>query len=331
MFFKKFKQTFMLLLLSLFIIPSNTLAYSEYIIAGGENIGIELNSKGVIVVGTYKINNNNPASDAKLQIGDTIVTIEKQEVNSIQEMVDKINAYESNNTIEVGYIRGKDLKTTNLTLYKDNNGVIKTGLYVKDSITGVGTLSFIDPKTKLFGALGHEIIEKNSGQILEVKNGKIFETEVTSIQRSENGNPGEKNARFYTDKVDGSIFENTKQGVFGNYTADLPDKKLYKVADPNEIKKGEAKILTVLNNSDIKEYSINILRVSKDEQKNKNILFEITDKELLNQTGGIIQGMSGSPIIQGDYIIGAVTHVVVDDPTKGYGIFITNMLEEAEN
>lgn len=331
MFFKKFKQTFTWLLLSLFIIPSNALAYSEYIMAGGENIGIELNSKGVIVVGTYKINNNDPANDAKLQIGDTIVTIEQSEVNSIQEMVDKINTYESNDTIEVGYIRGNDLKTTNLTLYKDNNGVIKTGLYVKDSITGVGTLSFIDPQTKLFGALGHEIIEKNSGQILEVKDGKIFETDVTSIQKSENGNPGEKNARFYTDKVDGSIFENTKQGVFGNYTADLPNKKLYKVADPSEIKKGEAKILTVLNNSEIKEYSINILRISKDEQKNKNILFEITDKELLNQTGGIIQGMSGSPIIQGDYIIGAVTHVVVDDPTKGYGIFITNMLEEAEN
>lgn len=331
MFFKKFKQTFTWLLLSLFIIPSNALAYSEYIMAGGENIGIELNSKGVIVVGTYKINNNDPANDAKLQIGDTIVTIEQSEVNSIQEMVDKINTYGSNDTIEVGYIRGNDLKTTNLTLYKDNNGVIKTGLYVKDSITGVGTLSFIDPQTKLFGALGHEIIEKNSGQILEVKDGKIFETDVTSIQKSENGNPGEKNARFYTDKIDGSIFENTKQGVFGNYTADLPNKKLYKVADPNEIKKGEAKILTVLNNSDIKEYSINILRISKDEQKNKNILFEITDKDLLNETGGIIQGMSGSPIIQGDYIIGAVTHVVVDDPTKGYGIFITNMLEEAEN
>ncbi len=331
MFFKKFKQTFILLLLSLFIIPSNALAYSEYIMAGGENIGIELNSKGVIVVGTYKINNNDPATAAKLQIGDTIVSIENTEINSIQEMVDKINTYKDNDSIEVGYIRGKQTKTTQLTLYKDNNDVIKTGLYVKDSITGVGTLSFIDPETKLFGALGHEIIEKNSGQILEVKNGKIFETDVTSIQRSENGNPGEKNARFYTDKVDGSIFENTKQGVFGNYTANLPNKKLYKVAEVNDIKKGEAKILTVLSDSTIKEYSINILRISNEDQKTKNILFEITDKELLEKTGGIIQGMSGSPIIQGDYIIGAVTHVVVDDPTKGYGIFITNMLEEAEN
>lgn len=331
MFFKKFKQTFILLLLSLFIIPSNALAYSEYIMAGGENIGIELNSKGVIVVGTYKINNNDPATAAKLQIGDTIVSIENTEINSIQEMVDKINTYKDNDSIEVGYIRGKQTKTTKLTLYKDNNDVIKTGLYVKDSITGVGTLSFIDPETKLFGALGHEIIEKNSGQILEVKNGKIFETDVTSIQRSENGNPGEKNARFYTDKVDGSIFENTKQGVFGNYTANLPNKKLYKVAEVNDIKKGEAKILTVLSDSTIKEYSINILRISNEDQKTKNILFEITDKELLEKTGGIIQGMSGSPIIQGDYIIGAVTHVVVDDPTKGYGIFITNMLEEAEN
>ena len=331
MFFKKFKKAFMWLLLSLFIIPNNVFAYSEYILAGGENIGIELNSKGVIIVGTYKIDDNDPALTAKLQIGDTIVSIEDQEINTIQELVDKVNTYQNNDTIKVGYIRGKNMKTTNLTLYKDMNGVIKTGLYVKDSVTGVGTLSFIDPETKLFGALGHEIIEKNSGQILEVKNGKIFETDVTSIERSENGNPGEKNARFYTDKINGSIFENTKQGIFGNYSSDLPNKKLYKVAQPNEIKKGEAKILTVLNNSDIKEYSINILRISKDEQKNKNMLFEITDQELLEQTGGIIQGMSGSPIIQGNNIIGAVTHVVVDDPTKGYGIFITNMLEEAEN
>ena len=331
MFFKKLKKAFMWLLLSLFIIPNNVFAYSEYILAGGENIGIELNSKGVIIVGTYKIDDNDPALTAKLQIGDTIVSIEDQEINTIQELVDKVNTYQNNETIKVGYIRGKNMKTTNLTLYKDMNGVIKTGLYVKDSVTGVGTLSFIDPETKLFGALGHEIIEKNSGQILEVKNGKIFETDVTSIERSENGNPGEKNARFYTDKINGSIFENTKQGIFGNYSSDLPNKKLYKVAQPNEIKKGEAKILTVLNNSDIKEYSINILRISKDEQKNKNMLFEITDQELLEKTGGIIQGMSGSPIIQGNNIIGAVTHVVVDDPTKGYGIFITNMLEEAEN
>ncbi len=331
MFFKNLKKTFILLLLSLFIIPNNVLAYSEYIMAGGENIGIELNSKGVIVVGTYKINNNDPAVEAKLQIGDTIISIENTEINSIQEMVDKINTYKDNDSIEISYIRGKQTKTTNLTLYKDNNDVIKTGLYVKDSITGVGTLSFIDPETKLFGALGHEIIEKNSGQILEVKNGKIFETDVTSIQKSENGNPGEKNARFYTDKVDGSIFENTKQGIFGNYTSNLPNKKLYKVAKVTDIKKGEAKILTVLSDSTIKEYSINIIRISNEDQKTKNILFEITDKELLEKTGGIIQGMSGSPIIQGNNIIGAVTHVVVDDPTKGYGIFITNMLEEAEN
>ena len=331
MFFKKFKKAFILLLLSLFIMPSNVFAYSDYIMAGGENIGIELNSKGVIIVGTYKINNIDPSSNSKLQIGDTIVSIENQTINNIEEMVNKINSFKENDTIKVGYIRGKALQSTNLTLYKDNNDVIKTGLYVKDSITGVGTLSFIDPETKLFGALGHEIIEKNSGQILEVKDGKIFETDVTSIQKSENGNPGEKNARFYTDEVDGSIFENTKQGVFGNYTKELPDKKLYKVATKDEVNKGEAHILTVLNDSNIKEYSINILKVSNGQQKTKNILFEITDKELLEQTGGIIQGMSGSPIIQGDYIIGAVTHVVVDDTKKGYGIFITNMLEEAEN
>ena len=331
MFLKKIKKTLIsAIILSIFIMPNFALAYSDYIIAGGENIGIEINSKGVLIVGSYKIGNKNPFNDSKLQIGDRIVGINDSLVNNIQDMVNIISKFNDNDNVLIHYIRGNHEYTTNMSLTVEN-GTIKTGLYVKDSISGVGTLTFIDPKTKLFGALGHEIIEKNSGQILEVRDGKIFNTDVTSIQKSENGNPGEKNARFYVDDVNGSIYENTRQGIFGNYLKELPNKKLFKVAKSDEIKKGEAKILTVLNNSEINEYSINILRLSNDEQKNKNILFEITDKNLLEQTGGIIQGMSGSPIIQGDYIIGAVTHVVVDDTTKGYGIFITNMLEEAEN
>lgn len=180
-------------------------------------------------------------------------------------------------------------------------------------------------------AISHEIIESNTGQMLEVKDGKILKSTVTNIERSENGNPGSKNAKLDYDQVEGEISENTSSGIFGTYTSSLPDKKVYKVANPSDIKKGEAKILTVIGGEEVKEYKINILKINESDKNNKNILFEITDQELLEKTGGVVQGMSGSPIIQDDYIIGAVTHVVVDDPKKGYGIFITNMLEEGEN
>ena len=332
MFFKKLKKTYLTLLLTLLIIPTCAFAYSDYIIAGGENIGIELNAKGVMVVGLYKVNDSYPAREAGLKVGDVILSINNQNVSNISELIKTIDKYSNNKIIRIGYSRNNENKTANLPLYKDTDNVYKTGLYVKDSITGIGTLSFIDPKTKLFGALGHEIMEKSTGKILEIKNGKIFDSTVTSIERSENGNPGEKNAKFDSASIKGTINENTSRGIFGTYTQDFSNKKLYKVAKPAEVKLGNAKILTVLEDTEIREYSIKITKINSNfNQKTKNILFEITDKNLLNKTGGVIQGMSGSPIIQGEYIVGAITHVVIDDPTRGYGIFITNMLEEAEN
>ena len=313
----------LLILLTSFIMPISILAYSDYIIPGGENIGIEIKSKGVMVVGLYEVNGKFLTSD--LKAGDLIIKINDQKVETIDDMTNIIG--NSSETIKIDYIRNNKEETTTINLVKDENNIYKTGLYVKDEIKGIGTLTFIDPNTKLFGALGHEIIEKSTGQILEVKDGKIYNSKVTNIEPSRDGNPGEKNAIF-KDEI-GEIKENTTKGIFGEYD-NIPNKKLYKVAKENEIKTGEAKILTVLNDEEVKEYKIEILKIDKNE-KTKNLLFEITDKDLLETTGGIVQGMSGSPIIQDDYIIGAVTHVVVDSPTKGYGIFITNMLEEAEN
>ena len=323
MIFKKIKKTIIIIVAS-FIMPISILAYSDYIIAGGENVGIEINCEGVMVVGFYEINNKTQKNE--LKVGDIITSINKQKINNIDDMTKIIS--ESNNKIEIGYIRNNKQNYTTLELIKDENDVFKTGLYVKDQIKGIGTLTYIDPNTKLFGALGHEIIEKSTGKILEVKDGKLYNSTVTSIEPSRNGNPGEKNAVFKESTI-GNIKENTNKGIFGTYKETLPNKKLYKVANPNEIKEDKAKILTVLDGENIKEYEINILKVSKTDTK--NLLFEITDEELLKTTGGIIQGMSGSPIIQDNNIIGAVTHVVVDSPKKGYGIFITNMLEEAEN
>jgi len=245
-------------------------------------------------------------------------------LNIIENTSDKDN-------INVTYRRGNKENTTNLKIINTDNNVYKTGLYVKDNITGVGTLTFIDPNTKLFGALGHEIIEKNTGQKLEIINGKIYSSTVTGVTRSDIGKPGEKNAKYDNTKIFGNVFENTSRGIFGNYTDKIPNKKLYQVAKDEEIKTGEATIFTVINGEEVEEFKINILKINKESNLSKNILFEVTDKTLLKTTGGIIQGMSGSPIIQDDKIIGAVTHVVVDDPSKGYGIFITKMLKEAEN
>lgn len=331
MFFKKLKKSFLILLLTLSIMPKYALAYSDYIIASGKNIGIELNSKGVVVVGLYKVEGEYPAKNAGLEVGDTITAIDDNKVTTINEMVKFINENNRNNTVVVTYERANKSFETTLTIYKDENDVYKTGLYVKDSITGIGTLTFIDPNTKIFGALGHEIIEKNTGKILEIKDGKIYESTVTSINPSSNGKPGEKNASLDTNKIDGNINENTTKGLFGEYTSEINTEKLYKVAQVDDIKTGKAEILTVINGNEVKEFDINITKINSSSQKTKNFLFEITDQELLEKTNGIVQGMSGSPIIQGEYIIGAVTHVVVDNPQKGYGIFITNMLEEAEN
>lgn len=324
-------KIFGLLLLLNIMLPLNVFAYSDYILASGQNIGIEINSDGILIVGTYKVGNDDPAARAKLQIGDKIIKINQTEVNSIEEMINVINDINNPNVISITYKRGNNINTTNLELILDSSNIYKTGLYVKDCINGVGTLTFIDPNSRIFGALGHEIIEKTTGQKLEMKDGKIYSSTVTGITPSNEGDPGEKNARYDTNDVYGKISENSTSGIFGTFTDELPNSKLYKVATSDEIELGNASILTVINGNDIEEFSINILKINANNQNTKNILFEVTDKLLLEKTGGIVQGMSGSPIIQNDLIIGAVTHVVVDDCTKGYGIFITNMLEEAEN
>ena len=324
------KKLIITLLLALTIIPTNTLAYSNEIIASGENIGISLNSKGVLIVGTYEINGTNIADKAGLKKGDIIQSINNEKIDNIKEMASKINE-NADNPLTIKYMRNGKEKETTLNLYKDENGTYKTGLYVKDSVTGIGTLTFIDPNTKKFGALGHEIEEQTTGQILEIKDGKIFKTTVTGIIPSTDGTPGEKKAEYNPENTEGTVNENTTQGIFGTYNGEITNQKKYKVATPNEVKTGNAKIMTVLNGNDIKEYNVKINQIIDLKSNNKNFVFEITDNELKNKTGGIIQGMSGSPIIQGKNIVGAVTHVVVDNPLKGYGIFITNMLEEAEN
>ena len=326
MFLKMIKKLTLTLPL-IFIIPLNIFAYSPYIIAGGDTVGIKLNTD-VMIVGSYEINGHNTLIESGLKSGDLIKEINNKKIDTIDSMITTIKNCNCN-SIDITYKRdNKTLKTTLPLYYEDDN--VLTGLYVKDSITGVGTLTFIDPNTKLFGVLGHEITD-GSGNILESKNGSIFDSKVINITRSSNGNPGEKNAILYNENINGTILENTNKGIFGTYTNNLPNNKLYKVATIDDIKLGNAKILTVIDNTNIEEFNINILSVRNTKNKLKNIEFEITDNNLIEKTGGIIQGMSGSPIIQDDKIFGAVTHVIVSKPTTGYGIFITTMLKEGEN
>lgn len=323
------KQIFKILLIVLLIIPLSTLAYSSYVIPGGETIGIEVNSKGVLVVGFYEVDGKNIAKNAGFKIGDIITNINDKKVDTIDAMV-KVISESTEQNVNFKVLRNNKEKEIKLALKFESNQVLKTGLYVKDKINGVGTLSYIDPSTRIFGSLGHEILESNTASKFEIKNGKIYEAIVSSITKSKTGSAGEKNASYNKEEVYGDIIENDTTGIYGKYTEELDTTKTIEIGDKNAVTTGEATIRTVIKDNNVEEFTINILKINSD-SKTKNILFEITDKKLLNETGGIIQGMSGSPIIQNNKLIGAVNYVIVNDPTKGYGIFITTMLEEGEN
>ena len=317
-----------ILLLSLLLIPMNVLAYSDYIIPGGETLGIEINSDGIMVIGFYQIDGKFNKGDPVIKSGDYITEVNGIRVNTVDELTEIVEDNVLEGKVEVTIKRNGKEKTSELSLIKDGE-VYKTGLYVKDSITGIGTLSYIDPETKVFGALGHEIIEANTNSLVEIRSGIIFRNYITGIEKSASGVPGSKNAKFYYDTVYGKILKNTNVGIYGLYENEMPNKELYEVGNPEEIKIGDASIYTVLDGENINDYSIEITKIDETSDI-KNISFVINDPELIDKTGGVVQGMSGSPIVQNDKIIGAVTHVVIDNPVTGYGIFITTMLEEGE-
>lgn len=326
MIFKNFKNKLLLFLLSIFILPISSLAYTKEVVLGGENVGIKVYSDGVLVVGFYDVKGISPGYDAGLKIGDAIIQIEDTQINKIDDLSKVMDTNDIK--LDVVYKRnGKENKTT-ISLKKDSDGTLKTGLYVKDSITGIGTLTFIDPETKMYGALGHEITVKDTGQKFSISSGKIYSSYVTSIEKSDRNDPGGKNATLNSNDVIGTISKNEKNGIYGKYSSAYNVDDLISVADDFEVKLGKAYIYTVIDKDKKEKFEIEILSIDTS-HKTKNILFEVTDERLLKKTNGIVQGMSGSPIVQNDKIIGAVTHVVVDLPEKGFGILISRMLEEA--
>ncbi|MCI8588489.1 MAG: SpoIVB peptidase [Bacilli bacterium] len=323
---KKTLQLSFLILLTIF--PSLVFAYSQQVIPGGENVGIHLDTKYVTIVGFYKVNDRYIGEESGFKLGDAITKINEQDVTSINQMITLIDRVKDE---EIHVEVKRQAKTSNitLTLEKDNTGVYKTGLYVKDQINGIGTLSYIDPNTSIYGALGHEIADRNTLQKVELKDGKILESSVTKITPSRDGTPGEKQAKFSQDNIYGNIIKNEESGIFGTFTGKVSSRDAIEVGKPEDVKKGKASIRTVIEKDQIEEFEIEILEIDITNET-KNILFQITDNRLLEKTGGIVAGMSGSPIIQNGKLVGAVTHVVVNDTDKGYGIFITTMLEEGE-
>ena len=326
--FKSKLLTFFSLLLLL--IPINVFAYSDYIILGGDNVGIEVSAKHVSVVGFYQVDNKYIAKDAGIRIGDKILKIGDVEVHSIGEMANAINKSVSNDIVKLLVLRNNIESDISLKLVKDSNNVYKTGIYVKDQVTGIGTLTYIDPGSNIFGALGHEILDGSTNEKLEIRSGKIFKSSITGATKSTTSITGEKNAIFYSSEIFGKINENTISGIFGIYESKSNETNLIKVGKSEDVELGKATIYTVLNGNKIDNYEINILNINE-KMETKNILFEITDKRLIDKTNGVIKGMSGSPIVQNNMIVGAVTHAIVNDSLKGYGIFITTMLEEGEN
>ena len=308
-----------------FLFPFSVFAYSNKVIVGGETIGIEVFSKGVYVVGFYPVFGNEIAKEAGFQKGDIIIKIDGIPVESIANLNQII-------TDEKEYIftveRDNKQKEISLSLQEENS-LLKTGLYVKDQINGIGTLSYIDPNTKIYGSLGHEILESTSLKKFEISGGTIYKAEVSSIKKSQNGLAGSKNASMMREEEYGDVSLNEVEGIFGKYTTELLEDDLMEVGTRQEIRNGEATIRTVISENKIEEFDIHILAIDE-ASLTKNILFEITDEKLLQKTGGIVQGMSGSPIIQNNKIIGVVNYVIVEDTKKGYGIFITTMLEKGD-
>lgn len=305
------------------------------LVPGGENIAIEVRADGLLVTGTYdvKYGDNkvyNPAKDSDIKRKDLIYSMNGEKVTSMKDLPNvfkNISSMEA--TVEVKLKRdGKNL-TRELKLIKSTmTGNWKSGLLVKERILGIGTVTFYDPETNMYGALGHQLNDNDYGDEVDLSYGNIYQTYVVGIHKSEDGKPGEKVATVYENIKLGSVTENTPYGIFG-YADEIPDREVMETAEMDEVELGEAEMWTVIYGNVVEKFSINIIDLKKQKEiSTKGITFEITDERLLNKTNGIVQGMSGSPIIQNNKIVGAVTHVFVDDVTKGYGIYIDWMLEQ---
>ncbi|HZK55029.1 MAG TPA: SpoIVB peptidase [Desulfosporosinus sp.] len=306
---------------------------------GGQSIGVTLKTKGVMVVGQAGVVDKAgkkvfPAKEAGIEVGDILLKVNNKEVSTDQDVSNEVHqAGEKDGQTTVVYKHQEQIVEKVIKpVFCAETGRYRMGLFVRDEAAGVGTLSFLDPITKKYGALGHVITDADTNQKIEVSNGKIIASTIYAIEKGKRGQPGEKIGSFVLNSpFNGTIEKNTITGIFGKMTGQLVNpyfKEAIPVGWESEVKVGPAKIYTVIEGEKIEEFEVNIDRVMHNRADSKNMIVRVTDPRLLELTGGIIQGMSGSPIVQNGKIIGAVTHVFVNDSQRGYGVFIQNMMKE---
>jgi stage IV sporulation protein B len=309
------------------------------VIPSGEAIGVKIQTKGVLVVGLSSITTedgkkHSPAADAGFEIGDTILEINNKKIEKDRDITNMVNnsKEESLNFLIEREGRQQNIDVKPVKALEDS--FYRIGLWVRDNIAGVGTMTFIDPDTNSFGALGHGITDIDSGVLVDISKGSVLKSKVASVQKARKTVPGEIVGIFYESQDPyGKIDKNTNFGIYGSLN--LKDRQ--HLAEPipialsYQVREGPATILTTIDGNKVEEFDIDIQKVNRQNtSNNKSMLIKVTDQRLLDITGGIVQGMSGSPIIQDGKLVGAVTHVLVNDPTRGYGIFIEWMLDEAD-
>lgn len=320
------------------LLPVRTVTVSveaeRRLIPGGQSVGVAINTNGVVMVGASDLGATpSPARLAGLKTGDVIQSVNGESIANSEALSEHLN---NGDVAQVQVLRENKVLEFDIEPVQDErDGSWRMGAWVRDSTAGVGTLTFYDPENSRFGALGHAITDIDTGVLMPVGEGTIYENSVVDITRSLEGSPGELTGDFFlTENVLGDVVSNSDYGIFGESDAPMSN-TLYPeglpVAHRNEVHTGEATLLTTVNGSEVREYKCEVVRLSeKAEPATRSMVIKITDPELIQQTGGIVQGMSGSPLIQDGRIIGAVTHVMVNDPTMGYGISIDSMLKQSE-
>ena len=302
----------------------------------GRCIGLKLYTNGVLVIGMSEITgldgkNYKPYEKSGITEGDMIKSINGNEIKNTNELVNILNS-SNGNELSIKYEKNNEEIYTTIKPVLTKNGYM-IGLWVRDAAAGIGTLTYYDESTSRFGALGHGIIDVDTDKLLHISNGQIVTTQIISIVKAKQDNPGEIRGIIDNGTEIGQISSNTNIGIYGNVTnkkyIDSIKTNEIPVANRNQIKKGKAKIMCELENNKVQEYEIEIKKIykSSSNEDNKNMLIKVTDPNLLNITGGIIPGMSGSPIIQNGKFIGAVTNVLLNDPTTGYAIFADSMIK----
>lgn len=304
---------------------------------GGISIGVKINNKGALVVGYSDISTHDglsesPGKIAGIELGDIIEEVNGENIETCSDLISKVKSCR-NDELTVKILRGNSEITKKVPLIKEDNEY-KIGLWVRDSTAGIGTLTFYDKDSKTFGALGHPITDGDTNVSFNIKSGTLLRSSILSIKKGERGNPGEIKGLFINENESiGTIEKNTSSGIYGDGLTELINPNFNKamtVAYRDEIKEGHAQIITTVEDDGAKAYDIEILKLlPQDEPGSKSMIIKIVDPVLLEKTGGIVQGMSGSPIIQNGKIIGAVTHVLINKPDVGYGIYIEWMLQDA--